>query len=194
MAGQGGTLTVRIGTVSRNTTVAATGVRRSITFENCRIVGGTKIAGVSLDNDAVSISVYQNLGELWPDQPAKIGALSVGDHPLWITLAAAPEAFAQYWRAAEAADGVTRNFHFAFEENDFGDALAVTEATLIEVMPQEVQFDEKTGRASVPIRQHPLIVELEKAKKEFGGAVRSIIVVIVVVVVIHYAWQWFSTG
>jgi hypothetical protein len=192
-----GWLRLRVGTFKRVTSASAAKSRRWIEIDNCTVADGSiKDASENL----VFLTIYEdNTSPPWPDDPEKIGGLRV-DHGIRATVVLPTVAFEQFWAAAAAADGVSRQIQIGFRERgrEHGKMTwaIVDEASLTEFMSGDVniEFDQKTGRQkAVPPRRDLVSQEIRSfwnsAKGVNNAIARGVSTAIVLsVVVLAISW------
>jgi len=176
------TLTVRVGGCERQTTAEAkrfaetdahTAGRR-IRLSECPILStDLKSEGQLSRGDEVEIWIY----EFEPDQKV-IGSF---DSLAYLQLSLPPVAFAEFWAACAAGDGVTRNININFK-NDDTDYFKVTRVDLVEYMGP-----------------HPVVAELRNMKQGFIGRWQGFLILICFVLGISFmleilraAWRFIQ--
>ncbi len=182
-----GFLTVRAGTFQRTTrTTVAAGAFRAVTFSHCPVTQWMVIGTADsdkLDGHSFSkgeklqlLTVYEKRWDdpLWKEDPEKIGA--IGRDDMFANVYVPPEAFADFWNAAEAQLGSIHSVELALKPGS-PVSLSVTNIGLFEAMPSPPVS--VTGDRLAPM--HPVVAELQTMRGKLAGNVRLILTWVFVV-------------
>jgi hypothetical protein len=175
------TLTVRLGHCTRYTENDVRGVSRSIQLSGPIINTGLKGDGQPQRGDEIDLSINENLSGQ--------GGIGSFESLTYLTLNLLPAAFAEFWSASAAADGMARDIRINFHSVD-PPYFEISKAYLVEHMPGDTNENPKRRRG----RPHPVVAELRDMRRAVMGSWRSVVTTFAVIAAFAVAIQILAFG